>query len=284
MSPKVSIIVPNYNHQDFLNERLNSIFNQTIQDFEVIIFDDASTDNSLDILNKYKNHPKVSHFIVNKKNSGSPFKQWKEGMKLAKGEYIWIAETDDFAEVNFIEEQLKAIQGFDVAISRAIIVKDSIITTKEVYEHIFEKSNSIILTADQFFICPIKNVSCILFKKPPQNELDKMVFDTFSIIGDQFFYFEYFKGKAVLFNQNTISYFRRVSTSISNVNKSKGIDYLANYFNQHLKFSKLLRDELGDEFAKKYKIRCFNKVKNHTSRRQKISFKFIYTAIRYYLE
>ncbi len=107
INPKVSIIIPNYNHAAFLQQRLESVFNQTYQDFEVILLDDASTDRSLDILNAYKNHPKVSHFIVNKTNSGSPFKQWQKGIDLAKGEYIWIAESDDYCEPVFLEELLK---------------------------------------------------------------------------------------------------------------------------------------------------------------------------------
>ena len=52
----ISVIIPNYNHKPFLEQRLSSIFNQTFQDFEVIILDDASTDGSQTILNQYKNH------------------------------------------------------------------------------------------------------------------------------------------------------------------------------------------------------------------------------------
>ena len=63
--PEVSIIVPNYNHAQFLKQRLESIFNQTYQNFEVILLDDASTDKSVSILEKYSKHSKVSHFIVN---------------------------------------------------------------------------------------------------------------------------------------------------------------------------------------------------------------------------
>ena len=50
--PRVSVIVPNYNHQRFLDERVQSIFAQTFQDFEVILLDDASTDQSVDILKR----------------------------------------------------------------------------------------------------------------------------------------------------------------------------------------------------------------------------------------
>lgn len=105
-NPLVSVIVPNYNHEKFLEQRINSILNQTFQDFELILIDDKSTDNSLTILNKFKNHPKVSHLIINEINSGSPFKQWFKGINVAEGKYIWIAETDDFADTSFLNDIL----------------------------------------------------------------------------------------------------------------------------------------------------------------------------------
>ena len=109
MKPLVSIIVPNFNHAAFLAQRLESIYNQTFSSFEVILLDDASTDNSIEILNLYKNHPKTAHFIINTINSGSPFKQWQKGVELAKGELIWIAESDDYAAINFLEHGGKQV-------------------------------------------------------------------------------------------------------------------------------------------------------------------------------
>lgn len=103
MNKLVSIIIPNYNHAAFLQQRLDSVFQQTYQDIEVILLDDASTDGSVEILKKYQDHPKVSHMVINKTNSGSPFKQWQKGIALAQGEYIWIAESDDINELNFLE-------------------------------------------------------------------------------------------------------------------------------------------------------------------------------------
>lgn len=102
--PLLSVIVPNYNHEPFIQKRLESIFNQTYQDFEVILLDDCSTDRSVEVLKKYSTHPKVSHFIVNATNSGNPFKQWKRGIDQASGEYIWIAESDDWCEQDFLEK------------------------------------------------------------------------------------------------------------------------------------------------------------------------------------
>lgn len=97
MNPLVSVIIPNYNHAKFLRERIDSVLCQDFQDFEVIFLDDCSTDNSRDIIEGYRNHPKVSGIVLNKVNSGGPFTQWAKGIELARGEYVWIAESDDVA-------------------------------------------------------------------------------------------------------------------------------------------------------------------------------------------
>lgn len=98
----VSVIIPSYNHAPYLIQRIDSILNQTYQDFELILLDDYSQDESSKILEGYKNHPKTAHVVLNSQNSGSTFKQWKKGLDYAKGEWIWIAESDDFCELNFL--------------------------------------------------------------------------------------------------------------------------------------------------------------------------------------
>lgn len=281
MQSKVSIIVPNFNHQNFLKERLESIFNQTFQDFEVLIFDDASTDGSLEILKKYQNHPKVTHFVVNKKNSGSPFKQWKKGLALAKSDYIWIAETDDYAELNFLEEQLKFIKNCDVVVAKTIAVKVINRTEKEVFHPVFNlNATTVALTGSMFFSSPIKNISCVVFGKPNLEELEKMIFDQFPYMGDQVFYYEFFKNKCISFNPNTKSYFRSVTTSVSSLNKD--VTYFEHYFEQHLRFLKLMRPEMAIEKQKKYLNKHFNKIKNRTSFYKKISYRYLSIVIKYY--
>src|SRR6187549_2432119 len=96
----VSVIIPNYNHAKFLRQRLESVLNQSFRDFEVIILDDCSTDESFQVIEDYRAHPKVSHIVFNKENTGSTFIQWKKGIELAKGEWIWIAESDDWCELS----------------------------------------------------------------------------------------------------------------------------------------------------------------------------------------
>ena len=101
---KVSVIIPNYNHAKFLEQRISSVLEQSFQDFEVIIMDDCSTDDSIEIIEKFKNHPKISKLIYNDVNSGSTFKQWEKGLKFAKGSLIWIAESDDYCNKEFLNK------------------------------------------------------------------------------------------------------------------------------------------------------------------------------------
>jgi glycosyltransferase involved in cell wall biosynthesis len=99
---KVSVIIPSYNHGRFLDERFRSILSQTYDDYEILFLDDHSTDNSLQVFAKYKDHPKVRSFI-NTRNSGSTFKQWNKGVRAARGKYVWFAESDDAAEPELLE-------------------------------------------------------------------------------------------------------------------------------------------------------------------------------------
>jgi glycosyltransferase involved in cell wall biosynthesis len=116
--PLVSVIVPSYNHENYLKQRLESIFSQTYVNFEVILLDDCSTDGSQGILLEYAKNPKVSHCVFNAINSGNTFIQWNKGIELAKGDYIWIAESDDFCELNFLEAVSKPlIENKQVALS-----------------------------------------------------------------------------------------------------------------------------------------------------------------------
>ena len=106
----VSVIIPNYNHEIFLAQRIESVLQQTYRNFELIILDDASTDNSGEIIEKYRGHDEVTHIVYNAKNSGSTFRQWQKGIALAAGKYIWLAESDDIAEPGFLEACMEKME------------------------------------------------------------------------------------------------------------------------------------------------------------------------------
>ncbi|HKM52578.1 MAG TPA: glycosyltransferase family A protein, partial [Isosphaeraceae bacterium] len=100
--PRVTVVTPNYNHAKYLPERIDSILAQTFQDFELLILDNASTDNSREVIDSYTKHQNV-RAAFNAENNGSPFKQWKLGLSQAKGEYVWFAEADDYADPALLE-------------------------------------------------------------------------------------------------------------------------------------------------------------------------------------
>lgn len=100
--PRVSVIIPNYNHARFLRQRIASILAQSFRDFEIIVLDDASNDESLQVIRAELGHLPYQ-LIVNEMNSGSPCSQWIKGIQHAKGELIWIAESDDSCMPSFLD-------------------------------------------------------------------------------------------------------------------------------------------------------------------------------------
>lgn len=106
--PTVSVIVPNYNHARFLSRRIDSVLKQSFQDFELILMDDSSTDDSRSILSLYAKDPRV-RIEFNEGNSGSTFKQWNKGVRLARGKYVWIAESDDYADPHLLERLVEVL-------------------------------------------------------------------------------------------------------------------------------------------------------------------------------
>jgi glycosyltransferase involved in cell wall biosynthesis len=115
---RVSAIVPNYNYAQYLLERLSSIFSQTYPIYEVIVLDDASTDNSVEVIEKCLAHTDIDcRLIVNRKNSGSVSKQWQKAVESAKGDFIWICEADDVAKPDFLKKTLVKFSDPEVVLS-----------------------------------------------------------------------------------------------------------------------------------------------------------------------
>lgn len=106
--PFVSIVIPNYNYAAFLDERFRSILAQGRSDCEIIFLDDASTDDSVAFA-RQRYGQQIERLEVNTTNSGNPFVQWNRGARLARGEFVWIAEADDTCAPTFLERMLAAI-------------------------------------------------------------------------------------------------------------------------------------------------------------------------------
>ena len=113
--PRVSVVVPNYNHAHYMQDRLGSLLKQTVLPDEIIFLDDCSTDNSLVVAAGILESGGIPYKIVaNQTNSGCVFRQWIKGMELAANELIWIAESDDSVEPTFLERLLPAFDRPEV--------------------------------------------------------------------------------------------------------------------------------------------------------------------------
>ena len=120
--PKVSIVLPNYNYARYLDERIQSLLNQTYSDFELIILYDASTDNSIEVIEKYTGDTRVTTKFYSE-NSGLPYKRWNDGADLSQGEYLLIAGADDSCHPMLLEklvEKLDAHPSVGLAFSQSL--------------------------------------------------------------------------------------------------------------------------------------------------------------------
>lgn len=103
---KLSVIIPNYNHGHFINEQIESIVNQTYKCHEIIIIDDKSTDNSVEIINKIIDKYPFIKLIQNEKNIG-PLNTLNHGLEISSGDYIYFPSADDRICSNLFEEAAK---------------------------------------------------------------------------------------------------------------------------------------------------------------------------------
>lgn len=124
--PKVSIIVPVYNEEEYVSTCLLSLINQTLDDIEIILIDDNSTDNSLNILLDYaKKYPNIKVYH-NEKNIGQGASR-NRGLSLATGEYIGFVDSDDYIRNTMYEDMYKAVLNNnypEVVTTEIMFVKD----------------------------------------------------------------------------------------------------------------------------------------------------------------
>ncbi|MEK6782640.1 MAG: glycosyltransferase family 2 protein [Bacteroidota bacterium] len=221
-APKVSVIIPNYNHGVYLKQRIESVLNQTLKDFELIILDDCSTDNSREIINAYADYPSVKQIVFNDRNSGNPFKQWQKGIELTSGEWIWIAESDDYADERFLEKMITAVRDMN---SIGLVYCDSnMVSNNIVQQDTFAVLKNRRFNTDRWsknyrnsgadeienYLLPggtINNSSAVLFNR---HELIKAnPFDVrFRYIGDKYAFIKVLACTDVLYVKERLNYYR----------------------------------------------------------------------------
>lgn len=103
--PRVSVVLPNYNYARYLRERVRSVLYQTMEDFELIYIDDASKDESNQVMETFASDPRV-RMTLHTQNSGMVYKRWNDGAAMATGDWLWFAGADDSAHPQFLEKLL----------------------------------------------------------------------------------------------------------------------------------------------------------------------------------
>lgn len=226
---KVSVIVPNYRHAPFLEERLRSVFDQTVRPHEIIFLDDASPDDSVEVARRLAPlSPAPMRIVVNEENSGSTFRQWLKGLELATGDLIWLAESDDSAHPRFLERLLPEFHDPEVVLAysqSALIGPNGERWAADFLDHTDD------LDPGRWRSCykaggaeeaerglsqknTIPNASAVVFRKPERldfaEELTSMRF-----AGDWFFYGMLLRDGKLAFVPESLNRYRRHEQTVS---------------------------------------------------------------------
>ena len=262
--PAVSVIVPNYNHARFLRRRLDTIFNQSFRDFEVILLDDNSTDSSRSILSEYALRPQV-RLDFNNVNSGSTFRQWNKGVGLARGKYVWIAESDDYADARLLERLVPLLDS-DPAISlaycrsRFVTADDQVGTFVDCYLADPDRWASDFCQNGKEACCryflpanPIANASAVLFRKEVYEQIGGAD-QNLRLCGDWKLWAEMaLKGK-IAYICEPLNYFRLQGSSVRSTSGRAATDvkeYLAvtRWIVEHVTITTILLEKTCDARA-----------------------------------
>ena len=262
---KLSVIVPNYNYARFMFQRLYSILNQDYKIYELIILDDCSKDNSREVIDELSS--KLKKYIniklaYNDTNSGSAFKQWQKGFEMATGDYVWIAEADDYCESDLISNLIKPIKNNNkVMISysdTAFIDVFGNVTMNSIKPEIdirktnhWNKSyinNGINEIENYSYLnCTIANVSSCIIKRKDYNKFLNMS-GKFHQAGDWLLYVNIMAMGDIAYTDKVLNYYRlhgdNVSSTMNHQKHIEEINKIHQYFIDNFKIGHEQKEEM----------------------------------------
>lgn len=289
--PTVSVIVPSYNHASFLERRLESILKQSFQDLEVIILDDCSSDESPSIIKKIARQDKRIRAIYNKTNSGSPFHQWKKGIEMAAGDFLWIAESDDFADLEMLSLLLDALErnptaGIAYCQSYFADQHDNVIGNHlqtlslldaSLWLDDFCMNGKYVLANHMPVINIIPNVSAALFRKHLCKHIKWEEVLSYILAGDRHFWCSLLYQTNLCFISRSMNYFRTSDKTIRS-----GYLYEAAYLNEIVRINRWIVKRVKVPFTVKNKAlrQWFRTFATAFRNSEKSKLSFVFVSVR----
>lgn len=229
MAPKISIVLVNYNDSQYLDERIQSLLNQTYKDFELIIIDNGSTDNSAEVIHRYTADLRVKTQLYSE--NISPYKRWNDGVDLTQGEYLQIVSADDSCHPTLLEKLVKKLDdnpSIDFVYSQTLDIDDCgnpLSRERIIYELDKERWSQDFIDSGEsecrymFFECTIANSGAILMRRNAFINAGK--FDaTLCLSADHILYIKMLLNTAnFAFIAEPLNYLRRYPDTLTNTTK-----------------------------------------------------------------
>lgn len=229
----VSVVIPNYNYEKFLLQRVYSVLAQTNKVDEILVLDDCSSDNSIDLAEKIK--VEIDQYVpirlINNEVNRGTFHQWEKGFSESKGKYIWLAEADDYSDKNFLKYALRPFRsGNNIVISyvnTGYIDKDGLLLGNVRQDIDYQNSghwdrdyvNNGLDEVRQYSYLnnTISNVSSVVFYKKDDIDYKKMFKDArnYKQAGDWILYVNYMMHGDVAYTNKVLNYYRLHGNNVS---------------------------------------------------------------------
>lgn len=253
----VSVIVPVFNVEKYIETCIQSILKQTFKDYEIIFIDDASRDNSLGILERYKKEYDNIKVFNNKNNMGVSYAR-NLGIEKAIGEYLLFIDSDDFINNICLETLINNVKDADIIISNYVrfygksgtslkneLIDNDTLTLEELKNKFFYFYNKNIIHT------PVSR----LYKKEIIDRYNIRFNKKYSLGEDLIFNFQYLeKAKKIKFIDNYLYYYRWTNESLTNKYidnyleiKMELIDYIEKFLKSNLQKDCNMQKQINKE-------------------------------------
>lgn len=236
-SASVSVIVPNYNYAEYLEERLGSIFYQTVSPAQIIFLDDASSDDSVSVAEELLSKQDIPYQIIASEENSGVYNQWIKGFEAATENWVWIAEADDRCEPDFIEKLLSlADEDTNIVYAESqridgngdVTANDNRAHSRDVSTTRWSESYKELGVREVVdalcFRNTIPNASAALLRRSSLHDA-KSVLSGLQYTGDWKLYSHLLRSGNIGYCAESLNHFRRHEKSVTRI-RGKSLDYL----------------------------------------------------------